>query len=108
MSADPKAPEVREWQGGEGAGRGEENERADKLSGTSAPSVETTVTHLARTHTAHQTAYTPIRLGFQDKYGMGRRGGGHRTPEPTKSLMAFQIRRLDQTLGRFNPKLTVS
>jgi len=108
MSSDLKAPEVREWQGGDGAEGGEENEGPDKLSGTSAPSVETTVTHLARTHSAHQTPYSPIRLGFLDKYGKGRRGGGHRTPEPTESLMAVQIRRLDQILGRLDPTLTVS
>jgi len=42
MSSDPKAPEAMEWQGGE-----EENQGGDELSQTSAPSVETTVTHLA-------------------------------------------------------------
>jgi len=108
MSSYSKAPEVIEWQGGEGAGGEEENEGGDELSRTSTPSVETTVTHLARTHLADRTPRSPVGLGFLDKYGKGQRGGGHRTPEPTESLMAVRIRRLNQILGRFHPKLTVS
>jgi len=71
--------------------------------------VEITVTHLARTHSAHQTPRFPVGLGFLEKYRKGRRPGGRRTPEPTgESLMAVRIRRLDQILGRFDPKLNVS
>jgi len=69
--------------------------------------VETTVTHLARTHSADGTPPSPVGLGFLDKYGKGRRPGGRRTPEPTESLMAVWIRRLDQILGQFDPKLTL-
>jgi len=50
-----------------------------------------------------------VGLGFLDKYGKGRRPGGRRTPEPTgESLMGCRIQRLEQSLGRFDPKLTVS
>jgi len=50
-----------------------------------------------------------VGLGFLDKYGKGRRPGARRTPEPTsESLMARRIQRLEQILGRFDPKLTVS
>jgi len=112
MSSDPKAPEAMEWQGGEGAGgdEGDEgDERGDELSRTSAPSVETTVTHQARTHSADGTPRSPVGLGFLEKYRKGRRPGGRRTPEHTgESLMAVRIRRLDHILGRFDPKLTVS
>jgi len=47
MSSDPKAPEAMEWQEGERHGGEEGDEGGDELSPTSAPSVETTVTHLA-------------------------------------------------------------
>ena len=98
-----------EWQGGEGSGGDEGDEGGDELSRTSAPSVETTVTHLARTHSADRTPRSPVRLGFLEKYGKGPRPGGRRTPEPTgESLMVFRITRLDQILGRFDPKLTTS
>jgi len=109
MSSDPKAPEAMEWQGGEGARGDEGDEGGHELSRTSAPSVETTVTHLARTHSADGTPRSPIGLGFLEKYGKGRRPGGHRTREPTgESCIAVRIRRVDQILGRFDPKLTVS
>jgi len=42
MASDPKAPEVMEWEAGE-----EGNEGGDELSSTTAPRVETMVTHLA-------------------------------------------------------------
>ena len=70
--------------------------------------METTVTHLVRSDSANRTPRSPVRLDFLDKYGKGRRGGGRRRPEPTEFLMAVRIRRLDQILGRFDPKLTVS
>jgi len=109
MSSDPKAPEAMEWQGGERPGGEEGSEGGDELSRTSAHSVETTVTHLARTHSADPTPRSPVGLGFLEKYGKGRRPGGRRTPEPTsESLMAGRIRRLEQILGRFDPKLTTS
>jgi len=108
MSSDPKAPEAMEWQAGQGVGGDEENEGGDELSRTSAPTVETTVTHLARTHSADRTPRSPIGFGFLDKYGKRRRGGCRRTPEPSESLMAVRIRRLHQILGRFDPKLTFS
>jgi len=109
MSSDPKALEAMEWQGGEGAGGDEGDEGGDELSRTLAPSVETMVTYLARTHSADRTPRSPVGLGFLEKYGKGRRPGGRRTPEPTgESLMAVRIRRLDQILGRFDPKLTTS
>jgi len=104
MSSDPKAPEAMEWQGGE-----EENAGGDELSRTSAPSVETTVTHLARTHSADRTPRSPVGVGFLERFGQTRRGGGRRTLEPrTESLMSTRIRRLDQILGRFDSKLTIS
>ena len=62
MASDPKAPKVMEWQGGE-----EGNEGDDELSSTAAPSVETTVTHLARSHSADQTPRSPVGLGFLAK-----------------------------------------
>jgi len=109
MSSDPKAPEAMEWQGGERPGGEEGTEGDDELSSVQAPSVETTVTHLVRSHSADRTPRSPVGLGFLDKYGKGRRPGGRRTPEPTgKSLMAVRIRKVEQILGRFDPKLTVS
>jgi len=102
MASDPKAPEPIEWQEGGSAG-------GDELSAVQAPSVETTVTHLVRSHSADRTPRSPVGLGFLDKYGKGRRPGGRRTPEPTgESLMAGRIQRLEQILGRLDPKLTVS
>jgi len=109
MCSDPKAPEAMELQGGEGAGGEDGDERSDELSRTSAPSVETTVTHLARTHSADRTPCSPVGFGLLEKYGCERWLGGRRMPEPTvESFMAVRIRRLDQILGRFDPKLTVS
>ena len=93
MASDPKAPEAIECQEGEAADAG------DELSSVQAPSVETTVTHLARTHLADRTPRSPVGLGFPDKYGKGQRRGGRRTPEPTESLMAIRIQRLDQILS---------
>jgi len=91
------------WQEGEAADAG------DELSSVQTPSVESTVTQLARSHSADRTPRSPIGLRFLDKYGKGRRPGGRRTPEPTgESLMAVRFRRLDQILGGFDPKLTVS
>jgi len=75
MSFDPKAPESIEWQGGAGRGGEEGDEGGDELSRTSAPIVETTVTHLAQTHSANQTTRFPVRFGFVEKYGKGRRPG---------------------------------
>jgi len=49
MASDPKAPEAMEWQVGEAADAG------DELSSVHAPSVETTVTHLAQSHSADRT-----------------------------------------------------
>jgi len=93
MSSDPKAPEAMEWQGREEAGGDEGDEGGDELSRTSAPSVERTVIHLARTHSANRTPRSPLGLGFLEQYGKGRRPGGRRTPEPTgESLMAIRIR----------------
>jgi len=103
MASDPKAHEAMEWQEGEAADAG------DERSSVQAPSVETTVTHLTRSHSADRTPQSLVGLGFLDKYGKGRRPGSRRTHEPTgESLMAVRIRRLDQILGRFEPKLTVS
>jgi len=102
MASDPKVPEAMEWQ--EGGSEG-----GDELSSVQAPSVETTVTHLVRSHSADRTPRSPVGLGFLEKYGKGRRPGGRRTPEPTgESLMTGRIQRLEQILGRFDPKLTVS
>jgi len=104
MASDPKAPEVMEWRQEEGGGG---SEGGDELSSVQAPSVETSVTHLARWHSADWTPRSPVSLGFPEKYGKGRRPGGRRTPEPTgESLMAVRIRRLHQILGRFDTKLT--
>ena len=91
------------WQEGEAADAG------DEPSSVQAPSVETTVTHLARSHSANRTPRSPVGLGFLNTYGKGRRPGRRRTHEATgESHMAVRIRRLDQILGRFDPKLTVS
>jgi len=109
MSSDPKAPEAMEWQGGERPGGKEGTEGGDELSSVQAPSVETTVTHLVRSHSADRTPRSHVGLGFLDKYGKGRRPGGRRTPEPTgESLITGRIQRLEQILGRFDPKVTVS
>jgi len=109
MSSDPKAPEAMEWQGGERPGEGEGSEGGDELSSVQAPSVETTVTHLVRSHSADRTPRSPGSLGFLEKYGKGRRPGSRRTPEPTgQPLMAVRIHSLEQILGRFDPTLTVS
>ena len=106
MASDPKAPEVMDCRQAEG---GEGSEGGDELSSFQAPSMETSVTHLVRSHSADWRPRSPVGLGFLDKYGKGRRPGGRRTPEPTgESLMAVRIRKLDQIRGRFDPKLTVS
>jgi len=109
MSADPKASEAMEWQGGERPGGGERSEGGDELSSVQAPSVQTTVTHLVRSHSADRTPRSPVGLGFLEKYGKGPRPGSRRRPEPTgERLMAVRIHRLEQILGRFDPTLTVS
>jgi len=106
MASDPKAPEVMEWRQEEGGGGSEEG---DELSSIQAPSVETTVTHLVRSHSADWIPRSPVGLGFMAKYGVKAPRGSRRMPEPTgESLMAVRIRRLDQILGRFDPKLTTS
>jgi len=103
MAFVPKAPEAIEWPEGEAADAG------DELSSVQVPSVETTITHLARSHLADRIPRSPIGLGFLDIYRKGRRPGGRRRPEPTgESLMAVRIRSLDQILGRFDPKLNLS
>jgi len=102
MASDAKAPEALEWQEGEAA------EGGDELCQATAPSVKTAVTHLSQTHSADRTPRSPVGMGFLAKYGPPRKGG-RRTPElPSESLMAIQIRRLDQILGSFDPKVTVS
>jgi len=85
----------------------EEDEGGDVLSSVQAPSVETTVTNLVRSVAADRTPPSPGGLGFLEKYGKGRRGGGRRTCEPTESLIGVRIGRLDQILGQFDPNLTV-
>ena len=87
--------------------RMEGNKGGDELPSAAAPSVETTVTHLARSHSEHRLSRSPRALGFLAKFGKAPRHSGQ-TPEPTESLMAGRIRRLEQILGRFDPKLTVS
>jgi len=100
MSSDPKAPEAMEWQGGERPGGEEGSEGGDEIFSVQAPSVETTVTHLVRSHSPDRTTRSPVGLGFLDKYGKGRRPGGRRTPEPTgESLMAVRIQTLGQILS---------
>jgi len=109
MSSDPKAPEAMEWQGGGQPGVGEGSEGGDELSSVEARSVETTVTHLVRSHSADWTPRSPVGLGFLQKYGKGRRPGSRPTPEPTgKPLTAVRIHRLELILSRFDPTLTVS
>jgi len=103
-ASDPKAPQVMEWRQEEGE---EGNEGGDELSSAAAPTVETTVTHLARSHSAAEAPRSPSGPGFLAKLGKAPRHGG-RTPEPTESIMTGRIRRLEQILGRFDPKLTVS
>ena len=106
MASDRKAPELMEWRQEEGEGG---SERGDELSSVQAPSVETTVTHLVRSHSVDWTLQSPVGLGFIEKYGGKAPPGSRRTPEPTgKSLMAVRIRRSDQILCRFDPKLTPS
>ena len=63
MASDPKAPEVMEWRQEEAE---KENEGVDELSSVHAPSVETTVTEVARSHAADRTHRSPIGLGFLD------------------------------------------
>jgi len=63
MASDPKVLEAMEWQEGEAPDAG------DELSSIQAPSVETTITHLAQTHLADSTHRSPVGLGFLDKYG---------------------------------------
>jgi len=87
MSSDPKAPEVMEWQ----AGQDDREEGGDELSRTSAPSVVTTVTYLAQSHSSDRTPRFPVDLGFLAIYGKAPRQG-RQTPEPTsESLMAVRI-----------------
>jgi len=108
MASDPKAPEVMEWRQEEGGSEGG-SEGGNELSSVQAPRVETTVTHLVRSHSAGRTPRSPVALGFLAKYGGKAPRGGRRTPEPTgESLMAVRIRRLDQILPLFDPKLTTS
>jgi len=102
MASDPKAPEVMEWQQGE-QGKGE---GGAKRSRTSAPSVETTVTHLARTHSADRMPQSPVAMCFPAKF-KGTPGDGKRTPEPTsESVISVRIPKLEQILGQLDPKLT--
>jgi len=104
MASDPKAPEVMDCRQAEG---GEGSEGGDELSSVQAPSVETTVTHLLRSHSADRTPRSPVRLGFMAKCGGRVQKPGRRTLGPTgESLMTVRIRKLDQILGRFDPKLT--
>jgi len=104
MASDPKAPEVMEWRQ-EGGG----SEGGDELSSVPAPRVATTATRLVRSHSADRTPRSPFGLGFLAKYGGKAPRGSGRTPKPPgESLMAVPIRRLDQILGWFDPKLTTS
>ena len=98
MASDPKVAEVMEWRQEEGGSEGG-IEGGDELSSVQAPSVETTVTHIVRSHSAGRTPRSPVGLGFLAKYGGKAPRGSRRTPEPTgESLMAVRIRRLDQIL----------
>ena len=74
MASDPKVPDM-EWQEGEAA------DGRDELSQAAAPSVETTVTHLSRMHSADQTPRSPVGMGSLAKYGPPRKGG-RRTLNP--------------------------
>jgi len=56
MASDPKAPEAMEWEEAEQQGEGD---AGDELSKTSAPNVETTVWHLARTYSPDRTLRSP-------------------------------------------------
>jgi len=106
MASDPKAPEVMEWRQEEGEGG---SEGGDELSSVQAPRVETTFTHLVRWLLGDRTHQSPVGLGFMEKYGGKAPPGSRPTPEPTgESLMAVRIRRSDQILCRFDPKLTTS
>jgi len=58
MACDPKAREVMEWRQDEG------DEGGDELSRVSVPSLETTVTPMARAHPADQIPRSPVVLGF--------------------------------------------
>jgi len=93
-----------EWQAGQDDGE----EEGDELSTPAAPSVVSTVTHLARAHSVDRTPRSPVGLAFLAKYAhTPRQCPG--TPKPTsESIMTFRIRRLEQILGRFVPKPTVS
>jgi len=95
MAADHKAPQVMKWKASQDDGE----EGGDDLSQTSAASVVTTVTHLARSHSADRTPRSSVGLGFLAKYGKTPRVG-RQTPEPTSgSFMAVRILRLEQILG---------
>jgi len=104
MASDHKALEVMKCQ----AGQEEGEEGGDELSRFSAPSMVTTVIQLARGRSADRTPRSPVGLGFLAKYGKAPRQG-RPTPEPTsESLITVWIRRLEQILCRFEPKLSVS
>jgi len=106
MTSDPKAPEVMEWQQEEGGGG---SEGGDELSSVQAPRVGTSVINLVRSHSADRTPRSAVGICFLAKYGGKAPRGSRRTPEPNgESQMAVRIRRLDQILGRFDPKLTTS
>jgi len=93
-----------EWQAGQDDGE----EGGDQLSRTSAPSLVTIVTHLARSHSPARTPRSPIGLEARAQYWKTPRQG-RQTREPTsESLITIRIRRLEQILGRFDPKLTIS
>jgi len=85
MTSNPKEPEVMQGR------QEEENEGGHELCPVQAPSVETTVSHVGRSHSADRTLRSPVGLRFLDKYGKGQIGGRRRTPEPTESLMASRI-----------------
>ena len=116
MTSNPQAPEAIEWQreGAEDQRRlteegGQEAEGGDEMSRPSAPSVETTVTHLSRSHSADQTAGPPgTAIGFLLRYPKRRAGGRQRPKAPTNPIMSIQIARLEKMLTRFDPKLTDS
>jgi len=87
MASNPKAPQVMESQQ---ARQDDGEEGGHELSRTSALSVETAITQVARTHSADRTPRCPVGIGFLAKYGKPRRGEGRLTPEPTtESLMAI-------------------
>ena len=72
MASDPKAPEAMEWRQEEGE---EGNQGGDELSSTPAPCVETTITHIARSHSVDQAPRSPRALGFLAKFGQAPRHG---------------------------------